>query len=206
MVWRHKYVVLFVLTACIAIASDQPAIGAPTRAEHAPARRLTVVGVSNFGEVTPHLYRGGQPKGTGYQHLKQMEIDIVVDLRLSGEDTEKQNVNKAGMRYVAIPWHCLVPRDGVFAEFLKLLLKNPDKKVFVHCRYGDDRTGMMIAAYRMAVEGWTPKQARREMEKFGFHRMVCPALVHYEKEFPAHLKNSPAFRDIRSQVAGRASH
>lgn len=206
MLWRRRCVVLSVLAACIVTASDRSATGEPSRAVHSPAHRRTVVGVGNFGEVTPHLYRGGQPKGTGYQHLKQMGIDIVVDLRLSGEETEKQNVTKANMRYVSIPWHCLVPKDRVFAEFLKLLLDNPNKKVFVHCRYGDDRTGMMIAAYRMAVEGWTPKEARKEMGKFGFHRMVCPALVHYEKEFPAHLKNSPDFRGLRLKLAGSASH
>jgi protein tyrosine/serine phosphatase len=206
MLWRKKCVALSVLAACIVTASDQPAAGASGSAAHSPAHRHTLVGVSNFGEVTPHLYRGGQPKGTGYQHLKEMGIDIVVDLRLSGEEAEKQNVTKAGMRYVSIPWHCLFPKDPVFAQFLKLLRDNPNKKVFVHCRYGDDRTGMMIASYRMADEGWTPKEARKEMEKFGFHRMVCPSLEHYEKEFPDHLKNSPDFRGFRSQHAGSASH
>jgi len=206
MLWRKKCVVLSVLAAWVVTASNQAAIGAPDPAKHAPARRTTVVGVGNFGEVTPHLYRGGQPKGTGYQHLKQMGIDMVVDLRLSGEDAEKHDVTKAGMRYVSMPWHCLVPKDRVFAEFLKLLRDNPNKKVFVHCRYGDDRTGMMIAAYRMAIDGWTPEEARKEMNKFGFKRMVCPSLVHYEKKFPDHLKNSPDFRDLRSQFAGSASH
>jgi tyrosine-protein phosphatase SIW14 len=167
---------------------------------HAPGRRITVIGLSNFGEVTPKLYRGGQPKGTGYEHLKEMGVDIVVDLRLSGRDAEKRNVTKAGMQFVALPWHCLFPKDRVFAEFLKLLQENPDKKVFVHCRYGDDRTGMMIAAYRMAVQGWTPEEARREMQKFGFHRLVCPSLVPYEKNFPKHLKNSPDSQALRSEV------
>jgi protein tyrosine/serine phosphatase len=165
---------------------------------HAPARRITVIGVSNFGEVTPKLYRGGQPKGTGYEHLKKMGVDIVVDLRLSGRDAEKRNVTKAGMRFVDIPWHCYFPKDRVFARFLKLLQENPEKKVFVHCRYGDDRTGMMIAAYRMAVQGWTPNEARREMQKFGFHRMICPSLGPYETNFPKRLKNNPDFQALRA--------
>jgi tyrosine-protein phosphatase SIW14 len=130
--------------------------------------------------------------------LKKMGVDIVVDLRLSGKDTEKQNVTKAGMQFVSIPWHCMFPKDRVFAEFLKLLQENPDKKVFVHCRYGDDRTGMTIAGYRMAVQGWTPGEARKEMQKFGFHRMLCPSLIEYEKNFPKHLKNSPDFQALRT--------
>jgi protein-tyrosine phosphatase len=71
--------------------------------------------------------------------------------------------------------------------------------VFVHCRYGDDRTGMMIAAYRMAVEGWTPEEARQEMEKFGFHPMICPSLGPYEHKFAERLSNNPAFKDLLSK-------
>ena len=205
MLWRQKRAVLFVLAACVAAVSDQPATQTNhATGNHAMARKMTVVGVSNFGEVTPHLFRGGQPKKTGYEHLKQMGIDIVVDVRLSGKDKEKKDVTKTGMEFVSMPWHCLFPKDHVFAEFLKLLRENPDKRVFVHCRYGDDRTGMMIAAYRMAVDGWTPDEARKEMEQFGFHRMVCPSLGPYEKSFPAHLKNSRDFRGSRYHSAGES--
>jgi protein tyrosine phosphatase (PTP) superfamily phosphohydrolase (DUF442 family) len=197
-----------VLAACAAAASDPPSANSETRASgnHHTARKVTIIGVSNFAEVSPHLYRGGQPKGTGYEHLKQVGVDIVVDLRLSGKDTEKQNVTKAGMKFVSMPWHCMLPKDHIFAQFLKLLRENPDKKIFVHCRYGDDRTGMMIAAYRMAVEQWTAEEARKEMEKFGLHRMVCPALVPYERSFPARLRDSQGFRNLRSELAGSRSH
>jgi protein tyrosine phosphatase (PTP) superfamily phosphohydrolase (DUF442 family) len=203
MLRRRKCAVLFVLVALLATASDQPVTKSERHAadHHEMARKITVVGVGNFGEVTPHLFRGGQPKGTGYEHLKAMGIDIVVDGRLSGKEAERRKATKAGMQFVSMPWHCLFPKDHVFAQFLKLLRNNPDKKVFVHCRYGDDRTGMMIAAYRMAVEGWTPEEARDEMEKFGFHRMVCPSLVPYEKKFPSILKKSATFRDLRPPLA-----
>lgn len=198
MSWRPGYAVFFLLVACVAIASDK---GAQTHSSptHVPARKITIVGVSNVGEVTPHLFRGGQPKQAGYEHLKEMGIDIVVDLRLSGKGNEERDVNKAGMKFVALPWHCLFPRDEVFAKFLQLLHDNPDKKIFVHCRYGDDRTGMMIAAYRMADEGWTAKEAREEMEKFGFHRLICPSLGPYETHFPERLKKDSAFKDWRAE-------
>jgi len=192
---------LLALSATAALAQSAPK---PTSA-YAPARRITVIGVSNFGEVTPKLFRGGQPKGAGYANLKKMGVDIVVDLRLSGKEAEKRNVTTAGMQFVSIPWHCLYPRDRVFAEFLLLLRKNPDKKVFVHCRYGDDRTGMMIAAYRMAVQAWSPDEAAQEMRKFGFHRLLCPSLEPYEKHFPERLRQSPDFRAWRSE-AGTQSH
>jgi len=153
--------------------------------------------VGNFGEVTPTLYRGGQPKQQGLEGLSKMGVNIVVDVRLTGRDKEREEVNKLGMQFVELPWHCLFPKDDTFARFLKLLKDNPGKKVFVHCRYGDDRTGMMIAAYRIAVEGWTAEEARQEMEKFGFHRLVCYSLGPYEKSFPERLKKNPALQALR---------
>jgi tyrosine-protein phosphatase SIW14 len=191
---------LLALWATVALAQSAPK---PTSA-HAPAPRITVAGISNFGEVTPKLFRGGQPHGTGYANLKKRGVDIVVDLRLSGKGREKRDVTTAGMQFVSIPWHCLYPRDSVFAKFLTLLRDNPDKKVFIHCRYGDDRTGMMIAAYRMAAQGWSPDEAAQEMQKFGFHRLICPSLYRYEKNFPAHLQKSPDFAAWRSEAGTRS--
>lgn len=202
MLWRPRYALIFIFAACIAAASDHPAVTPHPAASHVPARKITVVGIPNFGEVTPYLFRGGQPKLAGYEHLKQMGIDIVVDVRLSGKGNEKKDVNKAGMQFVSLKWHCMFPHDEVFAKFLALLRDNPDKKIFVHCRYGDDRTGMMVAAFRMANQGWTPEEARKEMEKFGFHRLVCPRLGPYEKYFPKHLQKSSAFEDWRNHSAG----
>ena len=173
---------------------------APPKAQaaHAPAPRLTIVGLPNFAEVSPRLYRGGQPTLPGFEKLKKMGIDIVVDLRLSGKEEERKIVNKEGMQFVALPWHCTLPRDEIFARFLLLLRENPKKKVFVHCRYGDDRTGMMVAAYRMAFEGWTRQEARQEMNKFGFHHYLCAPLVRYENKFSERLKTGTAFEEWRA--------
>jgi tyrosine-protein phosphatase SIW14 len=160
-----------------------------------PAKRATLLGVKNFGEVTPFLYRGAQPSQAGFKALAGMGVDIVVDTRLSGQDWERKIVTGLGMRYVSIPWHCLFPKDKKIAQFLTVLRNNPKKKVFVHCRYGDDRTGMMIAAYRMAVENWTAEQARKEMQRFGYHRTLCFPLGPYEKDFPDHLRKNSLLRE-----------
>ena len=180
-------------------------MGQSDQSPHAPATRSTVAGVSNFAEVTPHLYRGAQPKNEGYANLKKMGVDIVVDLRLSGKGTEKQAVTRAGMTYVSIPWHCLFPKDKDVASFLLLLRQNKDKKIFVHCRYGDDRTGMMIAAYRMAVEGWSAEDARKEMDAFGFHHIICRSLVSYEEHLPEHLQKSGDFKQWREATGATTS-
>ena len=162
--------------------------------EHVSGRKLTLRGIKNFGEVTPFLYRGAQPSREGFQSLAAMGIDVVVDLRLSGQAGERKTVTGLGMQYVSIPWHCMFPKDKSTALFLALLRDNPKKKVFVHCRYGDDRTGMMVAAYRMAAESWTADEARKEMQQFGFNRNLCFPLESYEKSFPERLKRNAGLR------------
>jgi len=156
-------------------------------------------GVADFAEVTPTLYRGSQPTHEGFKELAKMGIKIVVDVRGTKREGEGKEVRKLGMEYVSIPWHCPFPRDEVFARFLKLLRDNPGKKVFVHCRLGDDRDGMMIASYRMGIETWSAEEAMKEMQTFGFtraHHFICPGLARYEKHFPEHLKRIQSSRNF----------
>jgi tyrosine-protein phosphatase SIW14 len=188
------------LALCLDAEPPQTQEAAVPPAAHSAAQKQKFEGVKNFGEVTPTLYRGGQPSREGFEALAKMGVNIVVDGRLTGADKERERVNQLGMQYVSIPWHCLFPRDQTFARFLAVLRDNPGKKVFVHCRYGDDRTGMMVAAYRMAVEGWSADEARREMEQFGFKPLVCPSLVPYEKRFPGRLKKNPTLQGPASSA------
>jgi tyrosine-protein phosphatase SIW14 len=175
--------------------------GTKSPAARVIGQKLLEKGVPNFGEVTPMLYRGGLPSDTGFKALARMGVKIVVDTHAASPNEEKE-VQKLGMQYVAIPWHCPWPKDEVFVKFLKLLHENQGKKVFVHCRLGDDRTGMMTAAYRIAEEGWSADEAMEEMKAFGFsraHHFLCPGLADYEKEFPERLASSPLFEGVRTK-------
>jgi tyrosine-protein phosphatase SIW14 len=162
--------------------------------------------IPDFAEVTPTLYRGAQPRKHGFEALAKMGVQIVVDLR-GDRKGERKEVTRLGMRYVPMHWQCSFPKDRIFAEFLTLIRENPGKKIFVHCRVGDDRTGMMIAAYRMAFEGWSAKQAMVEMTKYGFsqvhRRLICPRLSEYEEHFPERFATKPEFRELRSRKAGQ---
>ena len=137
------YPLLLVLLAMMcASAHPQQATDRSSTHPERPGKRKLIIkqGIGNFGEVTPNLYRGAQPNIVGYQELANMGVSIVVDLRLTGKDEESREVRKLGMQFVSMPWHCYFPKDKVFARFLEILRENRGKKVFVHCRYGDDRT------------------------------------------------------------------
>ena len=173
------------LALCLSAAPRQATT--PPHPNRTNGTHLRAKGIPNFGEVTPKLYRGGVPNNAGLESLKQLGINVVVDMRGPNKE-EESAVTKLGMQYIAIPSHCPFPSDAPFAKFLRVLRENPDKKVFVHCRLGDDRTGMAVAAYRMTNESWTPDEAMKEMTAFGFtglHHASVPA-------WPATSKTSPS--------------
>ncbi|MGH9781388.1 MAG: fused DSP-PTPase phosphatase/NAD kinase-like protein [Candidatus Acidiferrales bacterium] len=156
--------------------------------------------LSGFAQITPTPYRGAQASHDGFRKLAAMGVKIVIDLR-GDRKSERKFVNSLGMTYIPMGWECSFPEDKTFAEFLTLIRDNPGKRIFVHCCVGDDRTGIMIAAFRMADQGWSADEAEKGMEGFGFdflhRRVICPRLLSYEKHFPEHLRTNPAFRDLR---------
>jgi len=192
-------ILMITLTEPFGAARSQTKEETQPPAVRAIGRKLNEAGVRNFGEVTPTLYRGGLVSESGIKALKRLGMNVIVDTH-ANDTSEQEEVQKLGMKYVAIPWHCPWPHDEVFAKFLKVVHENKGKKIFVHCRLGDDRTGMMVAAYRMAEEGWTADEAMNEMKSFGFtksHHLICPSLAGYEKSFPKRLKKDPAFEAER---------
>jgi protein tyrosine phosphatase (PTP) superfamily phosphohydrolase (DUF442 family) len=182
-------------TACLHHTSPTPT-GNPL---HPMGSRLTVAGIPRFAQVTPNLYRGGQPGADGLGALEKMGVGVVIDLRGGHSKVEDAAVTKLGMQYISISSHCPFPTDKPWARFLAVMRENEGKKVFVHCRLGDDRTGIAVALYRISEQGWTADEALAEMKRFGFspvHHLICPGLTSYVKSFPERLKSSPAFREL----------
>ena len=128
-------------------------------------------GLPNLFKVNDVLYRGAQPNRKGYAELKAMGIKTVVDLRLLHSEREKTEKN--GLRYVRLPEITWDEKDQDVIDFLRVVTDPGNQPVFVHCHHGSDRTGAMIAAYRVIVQGWSKEEALKEMTAggYGFHLM-----------------------------------
>src|ERR1035438_8024385 len=123
-------------------------------------------GIGNFSQVTESLSRGAQPTAAGFTKLRDMGMGIIVNFRDEAGETadEKKQVESLGMEYVGIPWSGRqYPSSAQIIQFLDLIRANPQEKIFVHCLRGADRTGTMIAAYRIAVEHQSAAKAVSEM-------------------------------------------
>ena len=122
--------------------------------------------------IDDRVYRGKQPHDGDFAELAHMGIKTVLDLRggMIHRPREKKLVEAAGMQYVSVRLSGLFPpKEQQMAEILALLEDPARGPVFVHCRHGDDRAGMVIACYRIAHDHWTNAKALEEARHLGLN-------------------------------------
>jgi protein tyrosine/serine phosphatase len=124
----------------------------------------------NLHQVNSNLYRGGQPKEGGIGRLKQLGVKTIINLR--DDDgrarSEEAEARAAGLRYFNVPLpNFNRPTDKTVSQILALISSNENQPVFVHCKRGSDRTGTIIAVYRIEHDGWTGEKAKSEAKHYG---------------------------------------
>jgi len=135
-------------------------------------------GLPNLHRVNAVLYRSAQPSREGFTLLDthvslangDPPIRTIVSLRTSRDDSSLVAASSA-LRLEEISFKTWHPEDEDIVKFLRIATTPDLQPVLVHCRHGSDRTGTMVAAYRIVVEGWTKAEATDEMIHggYGFH-------------------------------------
>jgi len=128
-------------------------------------------GLPNLFKVTEDLYRGAQPSPQGFRQLKIMGIKTIINLRSRHSDVPLMGT--LSFSYEPIPSNAWDVEEEEIVRFLKIATDKNRTPVFVHCQHGSDRTGVMCAVYRIAVCGWSKKEAIEEMTTggFGYHKI-----------------------------------
>jgi tyrosine-protein phosphatase SIW14 len=154
---RISWLAAFFLAVCLAtvcVAQDD------TRYKELP----------NFHQVDERLFRGAQPNAGGIQKLKELGIRTIINLRDDDENAsaEASAARAAGLQYFNVPMSTFNrPADKTVAQVLSVISANENQPVFVHCRRGSDRTGTIIAIYRIEHDGWTSEKATSEAKRYG---------------------------------------
>jgi tyrosine-protein phosphatase SIW14 len=165
-------------TAFAAIAALTVGVSACGAAEQ-------VQSLQNFEQVSDSLCRGAQPSADGLRELAKMGVNTIVDLRGEGgrATKEAQVARSLGMEYVNIPLDGFQAPTADQVAKVQAIFENPSSgKVFVHCRRGADRTGTMVAIYRIEHDHWKNQQALDEaksMKMAGAERLMQNFVMHY---------------------------
>jgi len=159
------------------------------------AEKISLSGISNAGKISDGLFRGAQPHLANLPELKRLGITTIVDLRSEFthlREQERVQAESLGIHFVSIPVGGFSnPSSAQLAQFFAVLRQSPQQRVFVHCALGDDRTGVFIAAYRIAFERWSADQAYSEMLFFGFNRSWHHSMATFVRSLPARLQSDP---------------
>jgi protein tyrosine/serine phosphatase len=125
----------------------------------------------NLYKVNDKLFRGGQPTEAGIKQLKRLGIKTVIDLRNNDDRARKEEgwAKAAGLRFINIPLNnWFSPHNEDIKSILSQIDSKEDQPVFVHCKRGSDRTGTVVAVYRITHDGWDADRANEEAKQFGF--------------------------------------
>jgi len=147
---------LFVLAGCATVPRGFPPIE----------------GITNFDRVNDDLYRGAQPNNYGIKSLKRLGIKTIVNLRMANDVwlAEEAEARAAGITYTNVPMNGLSrPTNEQVTKVLSIIATFPSP-VFIHCQHGCDRTGTIIACYRIKHDKWSSASALWEAEQYGMSR------------------------------------
>jgi protein tyrosine/serine phosphatase len=179
----HSIARRFALAGALALLSGCSAV-APVTPGPRPGNWADPVaadpGLPNLHRVNRSLYRSAQPTKAGFVFLDtkpslangDRAVKTVVSLRAFNDDAPLVPAGLS-LRLEQIRFNTWHPEDEDVVKFLRIATTPALQPVLVHCQHGSDRTGTMVAIYRIAVDGWTKAQATSEMVNggFGFHPM-----------------------------------
>jgi protein tyrosine/serine phosphatase len=153
--------------------------------------------------VSQGIYRGGRlnPISKDAKSLAKMHFKTIINLQ--GGDPWFASVTEPGERPELIREEKMVsllygitalnfplnstdeitPSEKVSIRQVLQIMADPNRQpVYVHCEHGVDRTGLVVALYRVLYEGQTPLQAHLEMEDMGhnwLHKIFTGAMDQY---------------------------
>ena len=114
----------------------------------------------NFHVVDAQVFRGGEVTPGSVAWLKAKGVKTIIKLDDEnmdeaswGIDVHPYHINKLGLN---------LSFDLVTGVLNDILQSSARGAVYVHCEYGSDRTGLIIALYRI-LKGWPKEQAIAEM-------------------------------------------
>lgn len=132
--------------------------------------------MKNFFKVDNKLYRAARPSKEDFREMLEHGIDEVLSLRWY--HNHRREARRAGLKLHRIASKASKIGRDQLVEALRVI-RDAQGPILVHCWHGSDRTGAVIAMYRIVFQGVSKEEAIREMTEggFGFHGKTFPNIV-----------------------------
>ncbi len=136
------------------------------------AKEITSSSLNNLYKINDSIYRSEQPTKKEFGYLKELEYKSILNLRSTHLDSNYVSHNTFQLFTVKITT-TQITDENIIAS-LKII-KSAKKPLLIHCKHGSDRTGLIVAMYRIIYENWSKEDAIDELinGSYGFHRQYA---------------------------------
>ena len=134
------------------------------------AKPINSTYIENFYRIDDEFFRSGNPSSEAFRELEALGIMEVINLQTYHNDKDEAEGSAVELHRVKMNAHNI--KEGDVIEVLRLI-KNRNGKILVHCKHGSDRTGLIVAMYRIVFQGWSKEDATDELINggYGYHRI-----------------------------------
>jgi hypothetical protein len=120
------------------------------------------------------IYRGARPDENALRYLESIGVKSILNLETASNSAgESSSISDLGLPLTEISRAMSnglgintlpngEPDNESIIEAVAELRKSSNFPMYVHCQYGDDRTGMTVAFHRVYDECWSPQDAESE--------------------------------------------
>ncbi len=144
--------------------------------------------LGNFAEVSPGLYRSAQPSRVGYKQLKKMGVRTILTLK-DNLGREREEAGAEGLAVEGVPMSGFAAPSFEQVDRALAIMTDPAKRpLLVHCQFGKDRSGFVVAAYRTVIEGMDDARAIAEAKSRGCCFVAFGDLAKFLRGYRAHRR------------------
>lgn len=145
--------------------------------------------LGNLRTVEPGFFRSAQPSKEGYALLNKMGVKTILNLKdkLSAE-RERDEVKKYGMSVESVAMSGFSTPTFEQMDRALTVLKTAPRPLLVHCAHGKDRTGFVVASYRVVEEKMSVEDAVKEAKDAGCCFVMFKDLAAFLREYEAHRR------------------
>lgn len=172
---RRMYILAALVLALLAIVvitgqqrlltdKTQTSIAIAEQVEPRPANWAQALNPNfNLHQMNDTLYRSALPRVQDNQWLQQENIQTVINFY---QKPDSLWLSDSSIKQIQIPLHTGRINDVDVLRALHSITAAQEKgPVLMHCKHGQNRTGLIAAMYRIVIEGWSKEAAMAEMQQ-----------------------------------------